>query len=188
LHVVVAPGLQTPLPSQVEASEVTLLLQLAGAHSVPDFGYTQAALFWPSHVAPHGPLPWHDGRPTSGGPVTAEHVPWRPGRLQAAHWPVQLSLQQYPSTQKADLQSPFEPQRSPLSSFLAPHTPLAQPVPLAQSVSLEQVVRHAIMPHWYTPHDEVSGAGQAPWPLQVAALVATLPVQLAMRQVVVLPG
>jgi hypothetical protein len=53
---------------------------------------------------------------------------------------------------------------------------------------LEQVVRHAPVPHRNGLQDEVDWAGQLPWPSQPALIVAVEPLQLGCRQVVSSPG
>jgi hypothetical protein len=60
---------------------------------------------------------------------------------------------------------------------------------LAQSESLAQVVLHAFVEvsHTKGAHCLVTGAGQLPWPSQVAAWVSIPLVQLAVRHDVVMP-
>ena len=57
-----------------------------------------------------------------------------------------------------------------------------------QSLSAPQVVLQAVAPQTYGLHAEVTGAGQAPAPLQLAAAVAVPLEQLALRQLVVDAG
>jgi hypothetical protein len=57
----------------------------------------------PSQVPSHPvPSPGHVPRDPAGVPVTGEHVPFEPVRLQASHFPVQSLLQHTPSAQKFD--------------------------------------------------------------------------------------
>jgi len=54
----------------------------------------------PSHVPPQvEPSESHEGRTPRGEPVTGVHAPSLPPTLHASHWPLQLVLQQKPSTQ-----------------------------------------------------------------------------------------
>jgi hypothetical protein len=57
-----------------------------------------------------------------------------------------------------------------------------------QSESLEQLVRHAVVPQTNGAHVVVETEGHEPAPLQLAAAVAVPEEQLADRQLVELPG
>jgi hypothetical protein len=60
----------------------------------------QAAVFVPSHAPPQSePSLLHAVRDPWGAPATATQVPTLPATSQAWHWPLQLVLQQTPSTQ-----------------------------------------------------------------------------------------
>ncbi|HZW75042.1 MAG TPA: hypothetical protein VFF43_15965 [Caldimonas sp.] len=65
---------------------------------------------------------------------------------------------------------------------LETHCPFWQDPPFAQSTSDAQFVLQALAPHAYTPQSIVVGAGQWPWPSQLAAAVALPSTQLASRQ------
>ncbi len=88
---------QLPAPSQDAANVATLALQ-AGARHDP-VGYAQEVALEPSHTPPH-PLPSEAQacRDPRGAPTTLVHVPAAPETSQASHCPLQLELQQKPST------------------------------------------------------------------------------------------
>src|SRR4051794_31739894 len=108
LHLVVplaqltaAPFAQVPL--LLHAAGVTLagVLPLPAVHTdgqaVPPPGYVHAAVFTPLHEPSHmGCIgsELHAGRGATGAPVTGLHMPSKPGRLHAWHWPPQAALQQ----------------------------------------------------------------------------------------------
>jgi len=91
---------------------------------------------WP-HEA--GPLSRHMSCGSSRPGSTGQHVPSRPVWLQLTHAPRQPTLQQTPSAQKPEAQSPSLVQLAP--DGLGPQLPFTHRVPATQSA----LDRHALM-------------------------------------------
>jgi hypothetical protein len=72
------------------------------------------------------PLVMQAGRVPAGMPVTGEQVPSAFTRLQAAHWSVQLVLQQTPSAQKPAWHWFKLVQAAPIASFAVQWPPASQ--------------------------------------------------------------
>src|SRR6187455_455430 len=73
---------------------------------------------------------------------TGQQIPSRPDWLQLTHAVLQATLQQTPSAQKPEAQSPSFAQAAPPGR--GPQLPPTHLTPLAQSVSLRQVVRQRL--------------------------------------------
>jgi hypothetical protein len=171
---------QEPVPVQNSASVATPLAHEAERHWTLEPGSEQDCVLMPLHVPVQAvPSPGQSGRFPTGAPVTAEHVPIEPGRLQASHCPEQSSLQQTPSTQNAVVHWSLPVQGAP-GSPLGVQVPLAvQKSPCVQSVSAAHFVRHAVEPHTNWPHDWVAAAGHvALVPVQFEGSVSTPFVQV----------
>ena len=80
----------------------------------------------PQDPAQGDPSPGHGVRAPTGAPVTGEHVPAWPARLQASHWPEQALLQQTPSAQNPDEHWLLAAQEAPGPPFAAHWLPAAQ--------------------------------------------------------------
>jgi hypothetical protein len=95
---------QAPLALQLPATVATPFAHEAARHFVvcPTKPW-HASRVVPSHVAALHAFPalaeGHGGRPFWGAPTTGTHVPDSTPTLHASHIPVQVVLQQTPSTQ-----------------------------------------------------------------------------------------
>ncbi len=79
-------GGQLPCPSQNVAGVAWLFVQVGARHWVDALGTEHCCLLMPSQVPLHDePSPGQAARGVTGVPVTAEHVPTLPFRLQASH-------------------------------------------------------------------------------------------------------
>jgi hypothetical protein len=108
-------AVQVPVPSQVRAGVRLPAAQIAAAQLVPDVVLAQAPLRH-NPVLPQGGAAGRHA--ASAVPlVTALHVPTLPVLLQAWQAPVQVELQQTPSTQLPDVQSVPSAQLFPFGSF-----------------------------------------------------------------------
>jgi hypothetical protein len=143
--VVWSPG-QWPIASQLAPAAATPLAQLAMRQLVLLPGYAQAAVFTPSQLPPQiVPSLVHAGRPPTGAPATAEHVPARPIKLHAAHCPPHAALQHTPSVQKPDTHWFAAPHGAPGTSF-GTHFAAPHQSPAMQSESPLHDVLHAVVP------------------------------------------
>ena len=110
------------LPQVPSAAQVPTE-QLAPVHIEP-VGATHAVRLVPLQRRAQGPEPPHAVRLAGAAPVTGEHVPAVPARLQASHWPVHAALQHTPSAQMPERQSVPLVHVAPLASsrrHVAPH-------------------------------------------------------------------
>jgi hypothetical protein len=125
---------------------------------------------------------------TSGSPSsTLLQVPTLPTWLHVWQVPLQAVLQQTPSTQLPDWQA-LAPAHSAPRVSLGTHAPALQNAEATQSVSVPQIVRHAVAPHWKSPHEVLLCVPQAPAPSQLAVECAVPPLHDAAAQVVELLG
>jgi hypothetical protein len=99
LQAVVTGAGQLPAPSHEAAAVAVPLEHVAARQLVEPPGYAHAAVFVPSQVPPHTPVPLQAVRVPCGVPETATQVPTLPLTSQASHWLPQLVLQQTPSAQ-----------------------------------------------------------------------------------------
>jgi hypothetical protein len=91
---------QEPRPSHPAACVFTPALQVCSRQLVVAGGNLHAVLMPPPHSPSHSPVPPHGPRVPCGGPRgTREQVPSSSATSHASHWPVQVLLQQRPSTQ-----------------------------------------------------------------------------------------
>jgi hypothetical protein len=149
-HVLVAPSLQVPTPSQYAASVAVPSAQLAGLHSFAGPFAKPTHLvrsFPPSHAsALHTSVPpaSHAARVPFGAPETGVHLPGAPATSQASHCPAQSESQHTASTQKPVAQSLEVEHDWPASFTHAPgvevvvsaHTALVGQVALPQQTDL----------------------------------------------------
>jgi hypothetical protein len=144
-HEVLVPGVQPPLPSQLEAPVAVSPAQLAGAHAF-DAPWRNAVHLLvsdaPSHAsAAHTSAPpsAHAGRAPCGSPSTGAHLPSKPGTSQAWHWPPHAASQHTPSTQLPEPHSLASEQLAPLLFVQIPLlVGLPQELPAPQSVTPQQ--------------------------------------------------
>ena len=102
-----APGVQVPVPLQVDAEVAVPLVQLAAAQMVPAAYLRQAPLPSQTPSVPQLTVPWSTQSPLGSAlpAATAEHLPARPLSLQEKQLEVQALSQQTPSAQKFDKHS-----------------------------------------------------------------------------------
>jgi len=181
---------QVPVPVQVAATVATPLVQLAARQEVVAGATAQVPLPVQAPVLPQGGAATQRASANPG--TSLAQVPAVPPVLAAEHprqVPVQALLQQTPSTQKAEPHWAAEVQAAPLARQVPPvqatHLPLTHWSPVAQFAAVVQLVVQAVAPQMKGEQVCVTAVGQAPVPLQLAACVATPPVQLAARQDVV---
>src|SRR4051812_22755905 len=130
------PTRQVPLPLQVLAGTRLPPEQAAGRQIVPDANLAQPPCplqspLWPQVDASSClQAPWGSLAFTA----TGLQAPSLPARLQATHAPLQARLQQTPSAQKPDSQSPWVAQVEPSGFLPEPHLPCTQATPPAQSL------------------------------------------------------
>ena len=110
---------------------------VSGAYSEQPPTPSQAPV-WP-HEA--GPLSRHMPCGSSRPGSTGQHVPSRPVWLQLTHAPRQPTLQQTPSAQNPEAQSPSLPHSAP--GGLGPQLPFTQRIPGTQSALDRQVLMQA---------------------------------------------
>ena len=176
-QMVVAPGMQPPLPSQVETALRTAMAQVAGAHSVPAGWKRQPPS--PSQVPSLPQLDDFSSTQTLRGsgcpsPVFV-HMPGAVGMAHERQAPLQASLQQTPSTQKPERHMVPVVQLAP--SSLSPQLPIRQWPPAEQSASLRQVSRQPAAEQAKGAQSITAPPWQLPWPLQVPAKRSRLPSQ-----------
>jgi hypothetical protein len=142
----------------------------------------------PSQVPPQAVLSVAQAlRGPRGAPATGAQVPLLPVASQASHCPLQLVLQQTPSTQNPLAHWSLPAQATPGFNTGA-QTPPAHQSPEMQSVSAMQFALQAFTPHRYGVQAWTCAGGHSPAPLHPAARVALPVVQLGARHEVPAPG
>jgi hypothetical protein len=133
-----------------------LVVCIPFAHVEPqdlvDGGYAHACTFVPSHAPPHAlPSVVHFGRVPCGWPVTGKHVPSWPVVSHASQLPLQIVLQQMPSTQKFPVGHWSSFAHVPPSAWRGAHfiVVTSQYEVLAHWLSFVHVVKHAPFAQMY---------------------------------------
>ena len=177
-----APVQHTPSTQKPEAHAVPALHGVPGGLPGVHFPPAQEApgahpLLTVQAVVQAPPAPQspgaHEGEP--GLPAgTVPHVPALPGRLHASQAPAQAELQQVPSAQCPEAQSPSAAHEAPRGNW-ATQLPASQEAPATHPAAAVQACVHPpSAPQAYAPQDKTSGAPPAS--------VTHLPAALQVRQ------
>lgn len=103
-RIVVLGAGHDPEPLQLADAVAAPPVHKALRHDVELLGYAHAVRSNPLQLPPHSvPSLAHDGRPPTGEPLTAVHVPAEPATPHDSHCPVHPLLQQTPSAQLPDV-------------------------------------------------------------------------------------